>query len=247
MEKIKAPSSAKADGPGHGLEQAAFDALQSENRQIGGDDDGEGVENGPLDFVRRVADMLHRRLVPGRRGGLKWRTMFSMMTTAPSTTMPKSSAPRESRFAGMLLRSRQMEANSKRERNGQGDDERAAKIPEEEKQNHRDQQDSGGQIVQHGVRGEMKQIAAIEKWDDFHARRQDVVVELFDFLVNGRRAFVGIRALAQQHDAFHDVVVIDDFPVGGMNRFADLPEADFGALRDGGDVFQRAAPCRFAS
>ena len=37
--------------------------------------------------------------------------MFSIMTTEPSTTMPKSSAPRESRLAGMWLMSRQMEAN----------------------------------------------------------------------------------------------------------------------------------------
>ena len=38
--------------------------------------------------------------------------MFSTMTTAPSTTMPKSSAPSESRLAGMCFRSRQMAANS---------------------------------------------------------------------------------------------------------------------------------------
>ena len=38
--------------------------------------------------------------------------MFSTITTAPSTTMPKSSAPSDSRLAGMLFRFRQMEANS---------------------------------------------------------------------------------------------------------------------------------------
>src|ERR1035437_10077070 len=37
--------------------------------------------------------------------------MFSTMTMAPSTIMPKSSAPRESRLAGMWRRSRQREAN----------------------------------------------------------------------------------------------------------------------------------------
>jgi hypothetical protein len=45
-------------------------------------------------------------------GGAQVRTMFSIITTAPSTTMPKSSAPSDSRFAGMCRRSRQMEANS---------------------------------------------------------------------------------------------------------------------------------------
>ena len=39
--------------------------------------------------------------------------MFSTMTTEPSTTMPKSSAPSESRLAGMCFRSRQIEANNK--------------------------------------------------------------------------------------------------------------------------------------
>ena len=38
--------------------------------------------------------------------------MFSTMTIAPSTIIPKSSAPRESRLAGMCRRSRQREANS---------------------------------------------------------------------------------------------------------------------------------------
>ena len=38
--------------------------------------------------------------------------MFSTITTAPSTRMPKSIAPIESRLAGMCRRSRQMKANS---------------------------------------------------------------------------------------------------------------------------------------
>src|SRR5579883_2912722 len=39
-----------------------------------------------------------------------WRTIFSTITTAPSTTMPKSSAPSDSRFAGICRRSRQIDA-----------------------------------------------------------------------------------------------------------------------------------------
>ena len=39
--------------------------------------------------------------------------MFSTITTAPSTTMPKSSAPSESRLAGMPFRFRQVAANSR--------------------------------------------------------------------------------------------------------------------------------------
>src|SRR5579862_7825319 len=36
------------DGPGHRPEQPPLDSLQSENRQIGRDDDRDGVKHGPL-------------------------------------------------------------------------------------------------------------------------------------------------------------------------------------------------------
>jgi len=47
----------------------------------------------------------------GRRSASR-RTMFSVMITAPSTMIPKSIAPRESRLAGIPRRSMKMNANS---------------------------------------------------------------------------------------------------------------------------------------
>ena len=44
-------------GPGHRLEEAAFYGLQGEDGQVGGDDDGDGVEDRALDFVRGLADL----------------------------------------------------------------------------------------------------------------------------------------------------------------------------------------------
>ena len=43
---------------------------------------------------------------------------------------------------------------------------------------------------------------------------------------------VGVRALAQQHDAFDHVVVVDDLAVGAMDRLADLAQPDLRPLRD---------------
>ena len=42
----------KRHRPGHGLEQASLHPLQRENGQIRRDDDGDRVEDGPLDFMR---------------------------------------------------------------------------------------------------------------------------------------------------------------------------------------------------
>jgi hypothetical protein len=56
-----------------------------------------------------------------------------------------------------------------RKRNGQRDDDRAAHISQEQKQNDHDQNDAFREVVQHGMRGEVHQIAAVDEGNDFHA------------------------------------------------------------------------------
>ena len=73
--------------------------------------------------------------------------MFSTITTAPSTRMPKSIAPIDSRFAGMCRRSRQMNANSSDERNRDRDDQPRADVVEEEDQDDDDEHDAAQQVV----------------------------------------------------------------------------------------------------
>ena len=57
----------------------------------------------------------------------------------------------------------------------------------------------------------------------------------------------GVRALAQEHDSFHHVVVVDHHAVGAMDGLADLAQANLRPLRDHGDVLdaQRRAVLRF--
>ena len=49
----------KRHRPCHGLEQPAFHRLQSKDGQISGDDDADGVKNGPLHFVSGFTNLLH--------------------------------------------------------------------------------------------------------------------------------------------------------------------------------------------
>ena len=128
--------------------------------------------------------------------------MFSTMTTAPSTTMPKSSAPSESRLAGMWFRLRQMAANRRENGNGERDDQGAAGIAEEQEEDQGHQDDALGEVVQHRVGGEMEQDAAVEKRNDFHAGWEEAVVESATFAWMASQRFVGVGALAQQDDAF---------------------------------------------
>jgi hypothetical protein len=110
--------------------------------------------------------------------------MFSIMTTAPSTTMPKSSAPSESRLAGMWLRSRQMEANSKREGNGDGDDDGAAHIAEEEKRMMETRMMPSVRLCSTVCVVRWTRSLRSRKGTTLHALGQNVVVELLDLLVN---------------------------------------------------------------
>ena len=55
------PQQRERYGPRHRLEQAAFNALQRENRQVCRDDDADGIEHRPLHFMRGFADRAQRR------------------------------------------------------------------------------------------------------------------------------------------------------------------------------------------
>src|SRR6266446_5183975 len=83
----------KGHSPGHRMEQAPLDTLQGEDRQVCRDDDGNREKDRALDLVSGVANALHGRPVI-------------------ATTMPKSNAPRDSKFAGMPFSLRHVAANN---------------------------------------------------------------------------------------------------------------------------------------
>ncbi len=124
-----------------------------------------------------------------------------------------------------------------RERDGQRHDQRAAGVPQKHEENDRHQQNALGQVVEHRVGGEVHQVAAVEKWNNLHARRQDVFIQFLDLVVNGIQGRIRIGALSQQHDAFHHVAVVDYLAIGPMNRLPDLAQADLSALCNCPDVF----------
>ena len=101
-----------------------------------------------------------------------------------------------------------MKANNKRERNGEGDDDRRAETDQEENQNDQHQDHAAEQVVFDRVRGQFHQIAAVVVGMDLDVWRQDVAVE---FLGLGFHALQNVlRLLAAQHedDAFDRVIIL---------------------------------------
>ena len=116
--------------------------------------------------------------------------MFSTMITVPSTMMPRSMAPTDSRLADSPRATVIMTASRQRDRNRRGDDDRAAQIAEKHPLDQEDQRDAEQQIVQHGVDRDADEIAA--------------VVERLDLDACGQRA-VGIELLDRGAHALHHV------------------------------------------
>ena len=112
-------------GVGHRREDPALLALQREDRQVRGDDDQHREQRRPADLRRsprgsRLRRAVSRRALP--RGCDRCRKMFSRTITAPSTMMPKSIAPSDSRLAGMPRSCRPMKVREQRQRNDHRDD-----------------------------------------------------------------------------------------------------------------------------
>ena len=134
-----------------------------------------------------------------------------------------------------------------RKRNGQGNDDRAADVAQKNEEDDDDQDHAFREVVQHRVGGVMHQVVAIEIRDDLHSGRQDVIVELVDHGVKAFQHGRRVRAFAEKHDAFDDVVIVLNYAVGAMERSSDLAQANLRPLRDHGNVFdpQRRAVLRF--
>ncbi len=125
--------------------------------------------------------------------------------------MPKSSAPSESRFAGMWRRSSRIAANSSANGMVIGDDQRAAHVAENRRKRiEHDEQHCRRSVAQHGVRGVVHEVAAVEERHELHACGSSRSFSSSILACRASSSLVGDGAFAQQHDAFDDVVVVDD-------------------------------------
>ena len=241
----------EGDGPGHGFEETPLDALQSEDRDVGRDDNTDRIKHGPLDFVRGFRDLLARRFSSGIAISQMADDIFHHHHRAFHHHAEIERAQRE-QIRGNAFELEAGGGEQQREGDSERNDEGSADIAEEDKQHDRDEDDSFCQIVHDGVGGEMHQVAAIEEGDDGHARRQEArmtvrSIELLYFFVNGFEGGVAFGAFFEQHDSFNDVAVIQDVAVQFMNGFAVAAEADFRALRDQGDVPDANPACHLSS
>ncbi len=162
----------EGDGPGHGFEQAPFDALQREDGQVGGDDDGDGVKHRALHFVGGVEDLLFH----GAAAVLAAQMANDVFHHDDGPVDDHAEIERAEReeIRGDAFQAEAGGGEQEREGNGEGDDDRAARVAEKEEENDDDEDDAVAEIVENGVGGEFEEVAAVDEGDDFDAGGKDV-------------------------------------------------------------------------
>ena len=224
----------EGDGPGHGLEEAAFDGLEGEDGQVAGDDDAAGEEDGALDLVGCVADALD-----GGAGVVGFAEVADYVLDHDDGAVNDHAEVERAEGEEICGDVAEVEADGgkeQREGDGEGDDDGAADVAEEEEEDERDEEDAFEEVVLDGFDGVADELGAVKEGNDFYAGREDVLVELGDFVVDACENGVGVVAFLEEDDALDGVVVVYDGAVGAVGGAADLAEADFGALLDGRDV-----------
>ena len=233
--------------PGHGLEQTALDRLQREDRQVGRDDDAARVEHRPQHLIRRLADPL----AGGARVILLRQVAHNVLNHDHRAIdhHAEIQCAQRKQVGGNMADVQADGGKHQRKRDGERDDDGAAYVAQEQKQNDRYQDHAFAQVVLHGLHREGHQLGTIEERNNFHAPGQNTVVQLFYFFMNAFENGVRIVALLQQHNAFHGIGIVNDparaRTICNMHGAADLAKANLGALRHCGDFFdgdRRAVP-----
>src|SRR5215467_2965926 len=185
----------KHHGPCHGLEQLPFHALQREDRQVSGNDDGDGVEDGPLHLARRRAHLLEDgALVLGVLAEVPDDVFHHDHRSVHDHAEIQRSEREQVR--GNVPQIETDRGEKQREWNGQGHDERAPGVPEEDEEDNNHQHHAFAEVVQHGVSGVVDQVVAVQVRRDFHAFRQNLLVQPVHHVVDAFQRGCRVRPFA---------------------------------------------------
>ena len=140
--------------------------------------------------------------------------MFSIMMTVESTTMPKSTAPSEIRFAGVPVATMPMNAMSSASGMLSAVMSAARAWPRKRKSTSVTSTMPTSRFSSTVCVVSFTSVAAVVVGLDVHPRRQEVVLaDVVDALVDAVERRRRLAAVAHEHDALHDVglvVVADD-------------------------------------
>ena len=137
QSKHQRPKQCKRHRPRHRTEQASLHSLQRKNRQIRNDDNNAGEKHRLLHFVRGGPNDLHERLFLVSERSMAQDVLHHHNRPVHHHAEIKRAQRQE--ICRNLPQVQQNRREQKREGNRDGHNQRAAHIPQKQKQNQRDQ------------------------------------------------------------------------------------------------------------
>ena len=178
-----------------------------------------------------------RSSTPGRRQETALATSTaSTITTAASTRMPKSTAPKESRLAAMPRTCSRRNADSSASGMTSQMMKRRPEVAGEDQGDDQDQHAALDQVVQDRVHRLVDQVRAVVDGDQLHALGQHVGVQVGHLLLDAGDDLGGVGALVVEDDALDDVVGLLLLAAGAGLVPGDDALARGGVGADAGDV-----------
>src|ERR1019366_205870 len=193
-----------ADGIGQRKEQFRLDPIEREQRQIGGDDDGRGKKDRSRHLARGVADVgLGQRLIRVRLAAAQNRLQHHDRAVDDDAKVDGAKRQEICRNFGVV---HQNEGRHHRERDGDADDQRAARAAEKDNENEQNKADAFEGRARDLVDGGVDQGGTIEIRNDLNVIGLQPRIELGDLGVHAVQNAGRILAAQQQHGALDHIV-----------------------------------------
>ena len=215
----------------------SLDAGQSEQRHEARDDDGGGEEDrladlggGDRNDSRLAAKAAaHAHAVQGARPVTQVRGGFGQMPEdvlhhddGGIDDQAEIDGADRQQIRRLAAQHHEADGEGQRERYGHRDDDGAAQIAEKHPLQQENQHDARNHVVQHGVRRDVDQIAAVVDALDADAGRQNAAaVDLVHFRLDPLDRGHALRAAPHQHDALDDVVDVVEARNAEARQIAD--------------------------
>ncbi len=196
----------EADRERHRREQFVLDALESEQRQVGDDDDQHAEEDRPRDLARRRQDVVAVQLA----FGILFAPAQDVLHHHDGAVDDDAEVDRAQRqqVGRNLEVVHQDERRQQRQRDRDGHDDRRARAAQEQQQHDRHQRHALDERLAHRMHGGVDQLAAVDIRHDLHVLGQDVLVQVAHGVVHAGHHARRVLVLEQQRDALDGVRVV---------------------------------------
>src|SRR5579859_612450 len=193
----------------HGMEQFSGSAAQRVDRNVAGNDDRDGVKNGPVDIGRCGADYVVELIILPRAQAQLAINVFDHHECAVDDDSKVDRADRKQvRVNAFGVQADERE--EQRQRNCESYDDGGPHADQKNKKYQQDEQHAADQVAFNRVDGHPDQVATIVKWVNLYVRRQDVLVEVVGHCLDALQHVLRLFAAAHQDHAFDGVVRIHE-------------------------------------